>query len=64
MVKLKTKVSHTIDSELINWLDSEIEKRRFASRSHGLEYALAALKDRDEREALKTMVKDKIMDVD
>lgn len=41
----KIKVSHTIDEELINWIDSEIKKKRFASRSHAIEYALKQLSE-------------------
>jgi Arc/MetJ-type ribon-helix-helix transcriptional regulator len=39
----KIKVSHTIDEELVKWIDSEIAKKRFASRSHGIEFALKQL---------------------
>ncbi len=41
---VKTKVSHTIDEELIEWVDKEVAKKRFASRSHAIEYALDQLK--------------------
>jgi len=40
----KIKLSHTIDEELVTWLNSEIETKRFASISHGIEYALTAVK--------------------
>lgn len=40
---VKIKVSHTIDEELVRWMDSEIAKKRFASRSHAIEYALKQL---------------------
>ncbi len=46
---VKIKVSHTIDEELIKWIDSEIAKRRFASRSHGIEYALEQLKTSEQK---------------
>jgi Arc/MetJ-type ribon-helix-helix transcriptional regulator len=39
----KVKVSHTIDKELITWMDSEIADKRFASRSHAIEYAVNLL---------------------
>jgi Arc/MetJ-type ribon-helix-helix transcriptional regulator len=39
----KIKVSHTIDEDLVNWIDSEIKKKRFASRSHAIEYAVKQL---------------------
>ncbi len=41
--KLRTKLSITIDTELIKWVDEQIKKRIFRSRSHALEYALAKL---------------------
>jgi metal-responsive CopG/Arc/MetJ family transcriptional regulator len=40
---LKEKVSVTIDENLINWLDAQIKKKKFASRSHGFEYAINEL---------------------
>jgi len=42
----KTKISITVDDELIKWLDSQIKKKKFASRSHGFEYALSQLKEK------------------
>ena len=39
------KVTATIDSELINWVDKKVEKRRFRNRSHAIEYAIAKLKE-------------------
>jgi len=47
MVKLK--ISITIDEELIAWLSSEIETKRFASISHGIEYALTLMKEEELR---------------
>jgi len=42
----KLKLSITIDEDLIKWPDSQIQKKRFANRSHGIEYALANLKNK------------------
>ena len=39
------KVTATIDKELVEWLDGEVEKRRFRNRSHAIEYAIAKLKE-------------------
>ena len=39
------KVTATIDQELITWIDSEVDKRRFRNRSHAIEYAIAKLKE-------------------
>jgi len=41
----KEKVSVTIDGALLVWLDSQIKKKKYASRSHGFEYALNELKE-------------------
>ena len=41
---MKPKFSVSIDDELCRWLDSEIKNKTFASRSHGIEYALNKLK--------------------
>jgi len=40
----KLKISITIDEELLAWLNSELETKRFASISHGIEYALTTVK--------------------
>ena len=42
---MKIKTSASIDEDLLKWLDDEIEKMRFASRSHGINYALQKLKE-------------------
>lgn len=34
----------SIDENLIKWLDSQIKTKRFASRSHGIEFALNKLR--------------------
>ena len=43
MVK-KIKTSVALDTELLEWIDSQIKQRRFASRTHAVEYALEQLK--------------------
>lgn len=47
MSRLKTSAS--IEENLLEWLDGEIEKMRFASRSHGINYALQKLKEESEK---------------
>jgi len=42
---VRMKVTATIDNELVEWLDREVEKRRFRNRSHAIEYAIAKLKE-------------------
>lgn len=41
----KEKVSVSIDENLLKWLDSQIKTKRFASRSHGIEYAVTRIKE-------------------
>jgi len=41
---MKEKFSVSVDEELLTWLDSKIKSKIFASRSHGIEYALNELK--------------------
>jgi Arc/MetJ-type ribon-helix-helix transcriptional regulator len=42
---VKTKTSVTLDDALLGWVDKEIEKKRFANRTHAIEFALQQLKD-------------------
>ena len=41
---MKEKFSVSVDDNLLKWLDSEIKNKRFASRSHGIEFAINELK--------------------
>ncbi len=41
---MKNKFSVSVEDNLLKWLDSEIKNKRFASRSHGIEFALNELK--------------------
>jgi Arc/MetJ-type ribon-helix-helix transcriptional regulator len=49
MPEKKIKVTASMDSDLVDWMDKEVEKRRFASRTHALEVAIARLKDEFEK---------------
>lgn len=42
---MKSKLSITVDSDLVEWLDSQIETKRFSSRSHGIEYCVNYVKE-------------------
>ena len=44
----KVKLSITIDDELVKWIDSMIKQKRFANRSHSIEYAVTQLKENSE----------------
>lgn len=40
----KTKLTTTLDKELMAWIDENIDAKRFATKAHAIEYALAKLK--------------------
>lgn len=42
---LQAEVSASVDIELVMWIDKEVETRRFASRTHALEFAISRLKN-------------------
>jgi Arc/MetJ-type ribon-helix-helix transcriptional regulator len=46
----KTRISARVDDDLLDWVDKEVEKKRFSNRSHALNYALYALKQQAESE--------------
>jgi len=41
----KQRLQVTVRDDLVKWIDQEIEKARFGSRSHAIEYALTQLKE-------------------
>lgn len=41
MAKIKTSIA--LDEDLLKWVDKQIEKRRFANRTHAIEFALQQL---------------------
>ena len=43
----KMKLSVTVDADLVKWIDSQIKKKKFANRSHGFEYAVSQLKEKE-----------------
>ncbi|MEX0862544.1 ribbon-helix-helix domain-containing protein [Nitrosopumilus sp.] len=40
-------MSITLDSDLVKWIDQMIKIKKFANRSHGLEYAISQLKEKE-----------------
>jgi len=46
--KNKTHTSITLDSELLEWIDKEVKKKRFATRTHAIEYAIQRLIEEEE----------------
>lgn len=43
----KVKVTASMKEDLVNWIDKEVDKCRFASRTHALEFAITKLKEAD-----------------
>jgi Arc/MetJ-type ribon-helix-helix transcriptional regulator len=43
-LKKKVKTSIALDEGLILWIDSQIKTKRFANRTHAIEYALERLR--------------------
>lgn len=35
---MKDRISITIDKKLLKWLDERVKSKKFATRSHGLEF--------------------------
>lgn len=50
MPKRKPKLTITVDSELIKWIDEEIRKKRFSSRSHAFEFCVHRVKEKEKKE--------------
>ena len=48
MITMK-RLQITLDDELYRWLTEEIEKMRFGSYSHAINYALKQLREQTER---------------
>jgi len=41
----KVKVTASMKEDLVDWIDKEVSRSRFASRTHALEYAITQLKN-------------------
>ena len=52
MAKIKTSIA--LDEDLLKWVDTQIEKRRFANRTHAIEFALQQLIE-DEKPLAQTV---------
>ena len=44
------KTSMDLDPDLLAWIDEMIKKKRFANRTHAMEYALQRLKEQEKME--------------
>ena len=46
----KIKTSVALDENLLSWIDEMIKRKRFASRTHAIEYALQRLREQQGKE--------------
>jgi Arc/MetJ-type ribon-helix-helix transcriptional regulator len=45
--KNKIHTSITLDRELLEWIDEEVKRKRFATRTHAIEYGIQKLKEEE-----------------
>lgn len=50
----KKRLYATVREDLVEWIDKEVKKLRFANRSHAIEYAISKLIESEERPRGKT----------
>jgi Arc/MetJ-type ribon-helix-helix transcriptional regulator len=43
----KVKTSLTLDKDLLNWVDKMVKLKRFATRTHAVEYALQRFREQE-----------------
>jgi Arc/MetJ-type ribon-helix-helix transcriptional regulator len=46
----KIKTSVALDENLLHWIDEMVKVKRFANRTHAIEYALQRLREQEEEE--------------
>ena len=51
---MKERITITLDRELLKWLDSKIEEKIFANRSHGFEFLIMEM-SREEKSEHKSI---------
>lgn len=44
---VKHKITVSIESDIVRWVDAESQTGRFRNRSHGFEYCARIVKERD-----------------
>ena len=49
----KVRLQITMREDLVKWIDEQVKKLRFASRSHAIEYAIAKLIESEEKKGGK-----------
>lgn len=46
---VKKRVSVTVSSDLLKWVDQKVKDTTFANRSHAIEHSLTKLKEAEEK---------------
>ena len=46
---VKKRIAVTVSDDLLRWIDTKVKDTTFANRSHAVEHALTALRDKEER---------------
>jgi Arc/MetJ-type ribon-helix-helix transcriptional regulator len=49
-MRRKIKTSVALDQEMLDWIAKLIERKRFSTTTHAVEYALQRLKEDEEKE--------------
>jgi Arc/MetJ-type ribon-helix-helix transcriptional regulator len=52
----KVQICARIDDDLINWIDTQVDRKRFRTRSHALEFCVYALKEAESMKTQKVIV--------
>ena len=47
----KKKTSIALDEDLLSWIDEMVKNKRFANRTHAIEYALQRLREREKKKS-------------
>lgn len=49
-MRRKVKTSVSLDEDLLFWIDEMVKIKRFANRTHAIEYALQRLREQEKEE--------------
>jgi Arc/MetJ-type ribon-helix-helix transcriptional regulator len=50
MAKTKIKTSVALDKDLLDWINTMVARKRFANKTHAIEYAITILRETIEKE--------------
>lgn len=49
MSTMKSKISVTVDKQIVEWMDKQVETQRFRNRSHAVEVALMRFREAEKK---------------